>query len=65
AIASADMLIVGGTSLVVYPAAGLIRYFRGKNLVLINKTKTGAEGMADLVINDDIAVVMKEAVENM
>lgn len=63
AIASADTLIVGGTSLVVYPAAGLIGYFRGKKLVLINKTKTGAEGMTDLVINDDIAKVMKEAVD--
>jgi len=63
AIAAADMLIVGGTSLVVYPAAGLIRYFKGRNLVLINKTRTGAESMADLVINDDIAKVMKEATE--
>ena len=62
AIASADMLIVGGTSLIVYPAAGLLRYFQGKNLVLINKSATSADGNADLVIRDDIARVMKEAV---
>ena len=63
AIASADTLIIGGTSLVVYPAAGLIRYFHGKHLVLINKTPTPADREADLLIQDDIAVVMKEAVE--
>lgn len=63
AIACADTLIVGGTSLVVYPAAGLLRYFNGKHLVLINKTETSADGKADLVIHDDIAKVMKEAVE--
>lgn len=62
AIAHADTLIIGGTSLVVYPAAGLIDYFTGKNLVLINKSSTSADNKADLVINDDIAVVMKEAV---
>lgn len=65
AISKADTLIIGGTSLVVYPAAGLIDYFRGKNLVLINKTATPADNKADFVINDDIAKVMKEAVENM
>ncbi len=65
AIAQADMLIIGGTSLVVYPAAGLIQYFRGKHLVLINKTATSADKNADLVINDDIAKVMKEAVAGM
>ena len=61
AIQNADTLIVGGTSLVVYPAAGLIDYFRGKNLVLINKTSTPADNMANLVINDDIAKVIGEA----
>ena len=59
AIAKADTLIIGGTSLVVYPAAGLIRYFRGKNLVLINKSKTSYDDKADLVIYDAIGKVMK------
>ena len=62
AIETADTLIIGGTSLVVYPAAGLIRYFRGKNLVLINKSVTSADENADLVIHDDIAEVMRDAV---
>ena len=62
AIAKADTLIVGGTSLVVYPAAGFIRYFRGNNLVVINKTPTQADANADLVIREDIARVMEEAV---
>lgn len=61
AIQSADTLIVGGTSLVVYPAASLINYFRGKNLVLINKTPTPADDIANLVIADDIAKVIGEA----
>lgn len=59
AIQKADTLIIGGTSLVVYPAAGLVRYFRGKNLVLINKSKTDMDNRADLVINDAIGKVMK------
>lgn len=62
AIANADTLIIGGTSLVVYPAAGLIRYFGGRNLVLINKSQTQADKNADLCINDDIAKVLDEAV---
>ncbi len=62
AIAQADTLIIGGTSLVVYPAAGLIQYFRGKHLVLINKSETPADHQADLVIHEDIARVMGEAV---
>ena len=65
AIAEADTLIIGGTSLVVYPAAGLIDYFRGRNLVLINKSSTSADNKAGLVINDDIARVMKEAVDRI
>lgn len=65
AISKADTLIIGGTSLVVYPAAGLIQYFRGKNLVLINKSSTSADSAANLVINDDIATVLSEAVENL
>lgn len=59
AIAKADTLIIGGTSLVVYPAAGLIRYFSGKNLVLINKSQTSYDHKADLVINDSIGKVME------
>lgn len=65
AIMHADTLIVGGTSLVVYPAAGLLRYFGGEHLILINKTETSADKNADLVIHDDIAKVMREAVEGM
>ena len=53
-IMSADTLIVGGTSLVVYPAAGLINYFKGKNLVLINKSQTYYDNLATLVINEAI-----------
>lgn len=62
AIANADTLIIGGTSLVVYPAAGLIDYFRGKYLVLINKSSTSADSKVDLVINDSIGKVLGEAV---
>ena len=62
AIAKADVLIIGGTSLIVYPAAGLINYFKGSSLVLINKSSTSADNMADLVINYDIAEVMRRAV---
>jgi len=65
AISEADTLIIGGTSLVVYPAAGLIDYFNGKNLVLINKSTTSADSKADLVINDDIGKVMEEALNQM
>ena len=59
AIRKADTLIIGGTSLVVYPAAGLIQYFCGNNLVLINKQATPYDSKADLVINDSIGKVMK------
>lgn len=58
AISKADTLIVGGTSLVVYPAAGLINYFRGNNLVLINKSETQYDNRATLVINDAIGKVL-------
>lgn len=51
AIRQADLLIIGGTSLVVYPAAGLVRYYRGKRLVLINKGSTSMDQNADLVIS--------------
>lgn len=55
-IQSADTLIIGGTSLIVYPAAGLVRYFQGKYLVVINKSEINAD--ADLVINDSIGEVL-------
>ncbi len=58
AIAGADVLIVGGTSLVVYPAAGLINYYRGNRLVLINRDPTPCDGQADLVIHDSIGKVL-------
>lgn len=58
-ISKADVLIVGGTSLVVYPAAGLINYFKGKKLVLINKDSTPYDKKADLVINVSIGKVLK------
>ena len=58
-ISECDTLIVGGTSLVVYPAAGFINYFNGDNLVLINKSKTGIDTRADLVINEPIEEVFE------
>lgn len=60
AIANADMLIIGGTSLVVYPAAGFIRYFKGKYIVMINKTETQADSMADLVIHESLGKVFEK-----
>ena len=58
-IRNADMLIVGGTSLVVYPAAGLIDYYRGNRLVLINKEATSKDSQADLVISGSIGAVLE------
>ncbi len=60
AIEDADMLIVAGTSLRVYPAAGFIRYFRGKNLVLINKEATDMDGLFGLVINEKLGDIMSK-----
>ena len=60
AIAEADALIIGGTSLVVYPAAGFVNYFRGKHLVVINKSSTSADKDAELVINDSIGEVFSQ-----
>lgn len=57
AISRADLLIIGGTSLVVYPAAGLINYFRGKHLVLVNKSATDRDSEADLLIPASIGEV--------
>ena len=65
AIASADTLIIGGTSLIVYPAAGLIDYFRGRNLVVINRDPTPRDRQADLLIQGRIGEVLGEAVEGM
>lgn len=61
-LSQADVLIVGGTSLVVYPAAGLLQYFHGRKLILINKEETAMDQRADLVIHDAIGRVLKEAV---
>lgn len=62
AIRRADMLIVGGTSLNVYPAASFVQYYRGDRLVLINKSETPYDGYADLLIHDSIGKVLSEAV---
>lgn len=58
AISEADTLIIGGTSLVVYPAAGFINYFKGRHLVVINRDATSADSMAELVIHDRIGEVL-------
>lgn len=58
AIRSTDTLIVAGTSLTVYPAAGLLRYFRGDNLVLINRDATPMDGLANLIIHDKVGQVL-------
>ena len=58
AIAEADMLIIAGTSLAVYPAAGLIRYYRGNRLALINKSSTSADGDAALVLHEPVGEVL-------
>ena len=57
AISNADLLIIGGTSLVEYPAAGLINYFRGKHLVLVNKSATDRDSEADLLLSASIGEV--------
>lgn len=62
AIAEADTLIVGGTSLVVYPAAGLVNYFRGEHLILINKSETRADKFAELVIRENIGETLTKCV---
>ena len=62
AIKNADLLIIGGTSLVVYPAASFINYYRGKDLVLINKSSTSMDGKATLKINAPIGKILYDAV---
>ena len=59
-IENADVLIVGGTSLAVYPAAGLIDYYRGNKLILINKTPTPRDSMADLVVSGSIGEIFSQ-----
>ena len=59
-VSEADLLIVGGTSLQVYPASSLVTYFRGKHLVLINKDETPYDYLADIVIHDDLASVFEK-----
>ena len=56
-IQKADVLIIGGTSLVVYPAAGLIDYYNGNKLILVNKTPTARDGAADLVVQGSIGEI--------
>ena len=60
AIKAADTLIIGGTSLTVYPAAGLIDYFHGENLILLNKSSTPQDSMASLVIHEPIGQVLNQ-----
>lgn len=60
ALRDADLLIVGGTSLIVYPAAGMIDAYRGKRLVLVNKSATSRDDMADLIIRDPIGEVFAQ-----
>ena len=64
-IEQADVLIIGGTSLVVYPAAGLIQYFHGSHLVLINRSQTSMDDQADIVIHDSIGKVMSSVISAM
>ena len=60
ALQQADLLIVGGTSLAVYPAAGLLRYYRGPELVLLNKAPTPADRMATLILREPIGQVLDD-----
>lgn len=62
-ISTCNVLIVGGTSLSVYPAASFLQYFRGKYLILINKDKTPYDYMASIVINDSIGKTLKKVIE--
>lgn len=64
-VKNSDVLIVGGTSLVVYPAANLIYYYKGNKLILINKSSTSYDSNASLVINDKIGEVLGEIVKEL
>ena len=59
-IRQADLMIIGGTSLVVYPAAGLVQYFRGRHLVVVNKGQTGSGVGADLTIDGPIGEIFAQ-----
>ena len=59
------MLIIGGTSLVVYPAAGLIDYYHGNKLILINKSATARDSVADIVINDAVGETLDYCVRDL
>ena len=63
--AEADVLIIGGTSLNVYPAAGFINYYHGNKLVLINKSETPYDRQANLLIHDSIGKVLKTCVADL
>lgn len=63
AIEQADVLIVGGTSLVVYPAAGFLEYFQGKKLIIINRERTPGDPRADLVIRGSIGEILEQALK--
>ncbi|MBQ6053511.1 MAG: NAD-dependent protein deacylase [Clostridia bacterium] len=65
AISSADLLIIGGTSLAVYPAAGFLHYFGGENIVLINRDETPFDKLASLVFRDSIGDVLSETVKRL
>lgn len=64
-ISGADMLIVGGTSLAVYPAASFVRYFRGKYIVMINKSETDFDGSADIVFRESIGEVFSKVMDKV
>ncbi|MBO4265264.1 MAG: NAD-dependent protein deacylase [Clostridia bacterium] len=64
-ISQAELLIIGGTSLCVYPAAGFLRYFRGKHIVLINKSATNYDSSADIVFSESIGKVLKDVYEKI
>ena len=64
AVRNADLLIVGGTSLVVYPAAGLVKLFKGRHLVLINKQETGYDRIAGIVLREPIGKVLDKAIDS-
>lgn len=65
AIRAADVFVVAGTSLVVYPAAGLVNYYRGDKLIMINKEATSGDARADYVLHEDISEVMDELTRDL
>ena len=62
AISQAELMIIGGTSLLVYPAAGLIHYFRGKDLILINRDPTPYDSIASFVLQGDLGQILDELI---